>query len=82
MLRQACEGECAESPVILLWGLSYLLVELREVRLGSILDRHDECGFGGWLGGCWYNAFRARGRGMEWAGDVAFSWKDGGEGLL
>ena len=51
MLRHACEGGCAESPVVL-WVLSYLLVELREVRLGSILDRHDECGFGGWLGGC------------------------------
>jgi hypothetical protein len=52
MLRQACEGGCAESPVVLLWVLSYLLVELREVRLGSILDRHDGCGLSGWLGGC------------------------------
>ena len=31
--------------MVLLWVLSYLLVELREVRLGSILDRHVE--------GCW-----------------------------
>lgn len=36
--------------------LSYLLVELRQVRLGSLLDRHDECwycllfGFGGGVG--------------------------------
>jgi hypothetical protein len=52
MLRQASEGGCAESLVVLLRVLSYLLVELREVRLGSILDRHDDCGFGGWLGGC------------------------------